>query len=39
MKRRETMMDKGPQKVPGVQQVRTKGDGMMCDDGRQMMKQ
>lgn len=39
MKWRERMMDEGPQKVPGVQQVRTKGDGMMCDDGRQMTKQ
>lgn len=29
----------GLQKVPGVRQVRTKGRGMRCDDGRQMMKQ
>lgn len=31
-------MDEGPQEVPGVQQVKTKGNRMMSDDGRQMMK-
>lgn len=30
---------KGREKVPGVQQVRTEGDGMVYGDGRQMMKQ